>query len=97
MSESDPPRDQLEGMPRDLQLELQERIPRLEKLFKFAQPHRVRAQDISLQGYVSAAAWLDSLQYARHEYLRNLGLVSLEGGPPAPVQALVRSSTMPHS
>ena len=97
MSESEgppPPGAELEGMPRDLQLEVQERIPRLEKLFKFAQPHRVRAQDISVQGFVSAAAWLDILQYGRHEYLRNMGLVSLEGGPPAPVQALVRSSTM---
>ena len=83
-----------EGAPRDLLLEAQAQIPRLEKLFKFAQPHRVRAQEISAQGIVADGTWLELFQYGRHEYLRNLGLMSLEGGAPAPVQALVRQCTV---
>ena len=65
-------------------------VPRVERLFKFAAPHRVRYDEIDAQGVVGAAAWVNILQLARVEYLRNLGLLSMEGGS-APVQALVRT------
>ena len=65
----------------------------LARLFKFAQPHRVRYDEVDAQGLVGNAAWLGLLQLGRIEYLRNLALSSLEGGH-APVQAVVRRSTV---
>jgi acyl-CoA thioester hydrolase len=79
--------------PRDLQAEAQAKIPRIERAFKFAQPHRVRHDEIDAQGIVGNATWLQLLQLGRVEYLRNLGLISLEGGN-APVQAVVRTAAV---
>jgi acyl-CoA thioester hydrolase len=77
----------------DAPQKLEREIPRIERLFKFAAPHRVRANEIDAQGVVGAASWLDVLQTGRVEYLRNLGLLSLEGLG-APVQAVVRSASV---
>ncbi len=79
----------------DLQAEAQKLIPRLEYLFKFAWPHRVRYEEIDAQGIVGNAAWLSIVQLGRLEYLRNLGLMSLEGGT-APVQAVIRTTAAEH-
>lgn len=69
--------------------------PSLERLFKFAQPYRVRYDEVDAQGFVGGAGWQGILQLGRVEYLRNLGLQSLEGGA-APVQVVLRRSVVEH-
>lgn len=66
----------------------------LEKLFRFVYGHRVRYDQVGAQGLLSPGGWMDLLQLARVEYFRNLGLF-IEGGP-APVQMLVRRTTIEH-
>ena len=73
--------------------EAEQEVPRLERLFKFAAPHRVHHGEIDAQGVVGSGRWLDILQHGRVEYLRNLGLLSLEGLT-APVQAVVRNTAI---
>ena len=68
-------------------------IPTIERLFKFAFPHRVRYEQIGAQGVVGHSTWLEILQLGRLEYLRNVGLLSMEGGN-APVQAVVRTAAV---
>ena len=82
-----------DNLPEDELARRQAAIPRLEKLFKFAQPHHVRHGEIAAQGVVSASHWLEIIHSGRIEYLRNLGLLSLEGMG-APVQAVVRTAAV---
>lgn len=69
--------------------------PRIEALFKFAHGHRVRYDEVDAQGIVGSASWLGLLQLGRIEYLRYLSLM-MEGGTRAPVQAMVRRSSIDH-
>ena len=67
---------------------------KLEGLFKFVYGHRVRHDEVGPQKVMMASAWHDLLQLARGEYFRNLGLF-IEGSD-APVQILVRKTTIDH-
>ena len=67
--------------------------PVLESFFKFTHSHRVRYDEVDAQGVVGNATWLNILQLARVEYLRNIGMLS-EGGTVSPVQAVVRRSVV---
>ncbi len=67
--------------------------PRIDELFKFSHGHRVRYDEVDAQGIVGNASWINLLQLGRIEYLRYLGLM-MEGGTRAPVQSVVRRTTV---
>lgn len=81
------------GEPDDVDLLPGEEPPNLDDAFSFSIEHRVAYDEVGAQGLVSHAGWTRILQYARGEYLREVGLM-MEGGGRSPVQAMVRNAAM---
>ncbi len=73
-------------------LKLEEERRHIDRLFKCSYGHRVRYDEVDAQSIVGNATWLNLLQLARIEYLRNIGLL-IEGGK-TPVQIVVRRAVV---